>query len=110
MPDVPVPDMGTLIGLCVPGMGMHALPAADLRSATPFLKTMVLGYNHARPIFLEPMITRETLLARRSFTLDVPHVPGEPASVRAPARFRADYDAATQSYRFVFSGLAASTR
>jgi len=110
LPDVPVPNMGTLVGLCVPGMGMHSLPASELRSATTFQKTMVFGYYHARPIFLEPMLTRETLLKRRSFTLDVPHVPGQPIAVRAPTRFRADYDRGAQAYRFVFSGLITSRR
>lgn len=110
LPDVPIPNMGTLVGLCVPGMGMHALPSSELRSTKTFQKTMVLGYYHARPIFLEPMITRETLLKRRSFALDIPRVPGEPATVREPARFRAEYDRAGQSYRFVFSGLTSSTR
>jgi hypothetical protein len=70
---------------------------------------MVLGYYHARPIFLEPMITREQLLKRQSFTLVVPHVPGEPITTRAPTEFRAIYDRGTQSYRFVFSGLTSST-
>ena len=110
LPDVPIPDMGTLVGLCVPGMGMHALPASDLRATTTFLKTMVLGYYHARPIFVEPMITRATLLERRSFALAVPRVPDEPAGVRAPTGFRAEYDAGAQSYRFVFSARGGSTR
>ena len=109
LPDVAVPNMGTLVGICVPGMGMHSLPSSDLRSSS-FTKTMVFGYYHARPIFLEPMITRETLLARRSFTLDVPHVPGQPITTRAPTLFRAEYDRGAQAYRFVFSGLVRSTR
>jgi hypothetical protein len=109
LPDVPVPEMGTLVGLCVPGMGMHSMPAADLR-ATSFSKTMVFGYYHARPIFLEPMLTRELLLRRRSFALAVPHVPGQPITVRAPTEFRAIYDRGTESYRFVFSGLTTVTR
>ena len=109
MPDVAVPNMGTLVGMCVPGMGMHSLPSSDLRSSS-FAKTMVFGYYHARPIFLEPMITREQLLKRKSFTLAVPRVPGEPITTRAPTLFRADYDRASQSYRFVFSGLVRSTR
>ena len=110
LPDVPIPEMGTLVGLCVPQMGMHALPASDLRSTTLFQKTMVLGYYHARPIFVEPMITRATLLERRSFSLSVPRVPDEPAGVRVPAGFRAEYDRGAQSYRFVFSAAAGATR
>jgi hypothetical protein len=110
LPDVPVPDMGTLVGLCVPTMGMHALPASDLRATSAFTKTMVLGYYHARPIFVEPMIARATLLERRSFSLSVPSVPDEPAGVRAPTGFRAEYDRGAQAYRFAFSGLTTSTR
>ncbi len=110
LPDVPVPDMGTLVGLCVPGMGMHALPSSDLHATVPFQKTMVVGYYHARPIFIEPMITREALLAGRAFDLAIPPIRGMGASVRVPTRFRADYDRGTQEYRFVFSGLASATR
>jgi hypothetical protein len=84
MPDVTLPEMpgmgGTLVGLCVPGMGMHSMPQSVLSPRTPFEKTMVFGYYHARPIFLEPMVTRAQLLKRRSFTLLVPSVPGHPRS------------------------------
>jgi len=110
LPDVAIPDMGTLIGLCVPGMGMHSLLSSDLHSSTTFLKTMVLGYYHARPIFVEPMITRATLLERRSFTLSVPQVPDEPVGMHAPGGFRADYDRNAQSYRFVFTTPTDGTR
>jgi len=108
MPDVPGP-MGTLVGLCVPGMGMHSMPGSELDN-TSFAKTMVFGYYHARPIFLEPMVSREQLLKRQSFTLYVPSVPGQPITVRPPTEFRAIYDRGTQSYRFTFSGLITSTR
>jgi hypothetical protein len=110
LPDVPIPNMGTLVGLCVPGMGMHALPGSELRSTTPFQKDMVLGYYHARPIFVEPMIARATLLERRSFSLSVPSVPDEPAGVRVPTGFRAEYDRGAQAYRFAFTAGAGATR
>ncbi len=32
LPDVAIPQLGTLVGICVPGMGMHSLPGAELRS------------------------------------------------------------------------------
>ena len=105
LPDLSIPQIGNLIGLCVPGMGMHALLGAELRASTPFQKTMVVGYYHGRPIFTEPMIARATLLERRSFLVDIPDVPDRPANGRYPTRFRADYDSTAQAYRFVFSAL-----
>ena len=86
-------------------MGMHALPGAELRASTPFQKTMVVGYYHGRPILIEPMITRATLLERRGFLLDIPDVPDRPANVRYPTRFRADYYSTAQAYKFAFSDL-----
>jgi hypothetical protein len=109
LPDVDIPEIGNLIGLCVPQMGMHALPATEMRAATEFQKTMVVGYYRQQPIFVEPMITRATLLERRSFALDVPDVPNRPAHVRYPMRFRADYDSNAQAYRFVFSELTGTS-
>ena len=108
LPDITIPQLGNLIGLCVPGMGMHALPGAELHAPTTFQKTMIVGYYHGRPIFVEPMITRATLLERRSFLLEIPDVPDRPANVRYPRRFRADYDSTAQAYRLVFSDLTAA--
>jgi hypothetical protein len=108
LPDVTIPQVGTLVGLCVPTMGMHALPSAELRSTVPFEKTMIVGYYHQRPIFIEPMITRALLMERRTFSLDVPGVTGEPANVRLPSGFQAQYDSTTQAYRFEFSMPKAS--
>jgi hypothetical protein len=109
LPDVPVPQLGTLVGLCVPNMGMHAMPGADVHRATPFEQAMVVGYYSGRAIFVEPMISRATLLQRRSFDLEMPAVTDVPAGVRYPSRFRADYDSTTQSYRFVFSDFGGAT-
>jgi hypothetical protein len=108
LPDVSIPQLGTLLGLCVPTMGMHAMPGADVHATTPFQKSMIVGYYGGRPIFVEPMIPRTTLLARQSFTLDIPQVPDRPAGARYPTTFRADYDGTAQTYRFVFSGLTAA--
>lgn len=103
LPDVEIPGLGMLPGLCVPMMGMHSLPAEELQGTDPFQKTMVVGYFRGDPIFMEPMITRATLMEKRSFTQAVPSVPGMPAGARYPTSFRADYDSTAQAYRFVFS-------
>ncbi len=109
LPDATIPPIGTLIGICVPGMGMHALPSAELRSATPFEKTMIVGYYHRSPIVVEPMITRATLLARRTFEQPIPPVSGWSAGVQQPSVFRAAYDSTAQAYQFTFTGFARGT-
>ena len=110
--DLP-PDMakmiGTakLVGICVPGMGMHSLPTAELESKDPFKGDMVVGYYHAKPIFLEPMISRASLLEKKAMDFPVPTVPGLTGSF--PRKWHADYDSTTQSYRFIFSGFTPGT-
>lgn len=104
LPDVDIPGLGMLTGLCVPAMGMHSAPAAELASTTVFDGTMVVGYYQASPIFFEPMIAKHHLARRQSFDLAMPEVGGLPEGVRYPRQFRAEYDAASDAYRFVFSG------
>lgn len=111
LPDVPLPPpmaavTGTnvLVGLCVPGMGMHSLLATELESTDTFRGSMVIGYYHQKPIFIEPMLTRAMLLEQRSFTLPIPDIPG--LSGPYPRAFRADYDSTRQAYRFSFSSFA----
>ena len=106
LPDVSIPQLGNLIGLCVPKMGMHALAGPELHAPTPFHQTMIVGYYRGHPTFVEPMVARQTLLERRSFVLDVPDVPDRPANVHFPKRFRADYDSTAQAYRLVFSDFS----
>lgn len=111
LPDVPLPPpmvqltgVSALIGLCAPKMGMHALLTKEMESSELFRGTLVIGYYHDKPIFIEPMLTREMLLERKSFTLPIPQIPGLTSA--HPTAFRADYDADKQAYRFVFSGFA----
>jgi Hypothetical protein TTHB210 len=108
LPDVAIPEMGTLVGLCVPAMGMHALSSAELHSTGLFKQTMIVGYYHQRPIFIEPMITKATLMERRSFNLTVPAIPS-PEGSRYPATFRAYYDSTAQSYTFALAGFGGGT-
>jgi len=105
LPDIEVPGMGVLVGLCVPHMGMHAMPEAEVHETDPFQASMMLGYYGGEPIFFEPMISRDLLLSRSDFSLPVPAIEALPAGVRYPSEFRAEYDAAEQQYRMVFSGF-----
>jgi hypothetical protein len=105
MIDLDIPELGQLVGLCVPEMGMHALLASELQSDKIFDGTMVIGYYQGSPIFFEPMIARDMLMRRQSFELPMPTVSGLPAGVRYPQHFRAEYDAAGAAYRFIFSRI-----
>ena len=109
LPDIPLPpDMAkmmgvsTLVGLCVPQMGMHSLPAAEMESTAPFRGDIVVGSYAGKPVFIEPMVTKAMLMEKKSFDFPIPAIPGIGAH---PTKFHAEFDAAKQSYRFVFSGF-----
>lgn len=105
LPDVDIPDVGHLIGLCVPEMGMHALLQSEMESEEPFNGTMVIGYYAGEPIFFEPMIPQDRFMLLESFSLDMPAVAGTGPGVALPTRFDAIYDEAASAYEFVFSGF-----
>lgn len=105
LPDLTIPELGTLVGTCVPSMGMHAIPAADLEQTGLFEATMIVGYYGGSPIFIEPMIAQDFLLQRADFSLDVPSVEGVAEGVSLPGAFQAEYEEEQDSYRFVFSGF-----
>jgi len=103
MPDDEVPGYGTLIGLCVPAMGMHALNGVDAGATEIFESTMIVGFYEQEVIFVEPMISRAKLLAGHSFATTVPEVEDAGEGVMWPNSFEAIYDEATNSYRFVYT-------
>jgi hypothetical protein len=105
LPDEDIPGLGKLVGICVPNMGMHSLSEREFTSTETFSGTMVLGYYQEAPIFIEPMIAKAKLMERKTFELEIPAGAGG-GTVKYPERFRAEYDAGTDSYRFVFSGFA----
>ena len=112
--DVPLPpDMANmmgvpaLIGLCVPQMGMHAVPASDVESTEPFHASMIVGYTRGKPIFIEPMVAKAMLMEKKSFDLAIPQIPGLAGA--HPTKFHAEFDATKQEYRMVFSEFASET-
>ena len=114
LPDVTMPPpmaamigASTLVGLCVPQMGMHSLLTTELEGTDPFRGTMVIGYYQGKPIFIEPMISKAMLLEQRPFDLAIPEIPG--LAGNRPRSFRAEYDGQQRAYRFVFSNFAAGS-
>lgn len=80
--------------VCVPAMGYHAWPKADALPGATFTASLILGYTPAELVFVEPMITRATLLQRRDFELAItpPAKSGSPLPTRFPTRMRARYE------------------
>lgn len=114
LPDVNLPPpmaamigTATLTGLCVPGMGMHSLLTSEMESTSLFRGTMVIGYYQGKPIFIEPMISKEMLLEQKGFDLPIPAIPG--LTGNRPRTFRAEYDTTQKAYRFVFSDFGAGS-
>lgn len=112
--DLPLPPemaamtgVDTLVGTCVPQMGMHGLRAAELEGTEPWRGGMVIGYYAGRPLFIEPMITKAMLMEKKSFDLAIPEIPGVVGPY--PRSFRATWNEEQQSYRFAFSGFAAGS-
>ena len=107
LPDVTFPPpMGVLKGLCVAGMGMHSLLSSELHGTALFHQTMIVGYYHRVPVFVEPMVAKTTLMDRKTFSIDIPAVPGTSPAEHYPTKFVAVYDSAAQAYKFTFSDFA----
>ena len=114
LPDVPLPpDMAkmtgvpSLIGLCVPQMGMHAILTSEIDRKDAFDGTMVIGYYKGKVVFIEPMIAKSMLMKMRSFDLPIPDMPGFTSA--HPTRFHAEWDATGKSYRFTLTGFTPVT-
>ncbi len=87
---------------CVSAMGYHAWPSADIESKT-FTASIILGYAAQKLVFIEPMVTRERFLARKSFELTIPR-PASLGGARTlfPSHLTATYDATADAYSFEF--------
>ncbi len=105
LPDAMDPEQGLLTGLCVPSMGMHAMPVQELETPGTFDATILVGYYAGDVIFVEPMVSQRKLLEAEAFALPVPSLEGL-VDLNYPMTFRADFDEATRTYNFVFSDFA----
>lgn len=103
LPDMELPGLGTLIGLCVPEMGMHSMLESELDDTDLFGASMIVGYYKQDLIFLEPMVAQAKLQEASSFAMEVPDVPNLSEGVTWPTAFEAVYDEPSNSYRFTFS-------
>ena len=87
---------------CVAAMGYHAWPTADIVTNT-FSASIILGYAAQKMVFIEPMITRELFLSRKSFELVIPRPTSTGgATTLFPSHLTATYEAASDAYSFEF--------
>lgn len=106
LPDATDREHGVLTGLCVPSMGMHAMPEYLAESSDPFTATVLIGYYSGDVIFVEPMVSQAMLLEGEDFSLEVPSVPVLAETLAYPSRFRAVFDESSGEYRLIFSDFA----
>ncbi len=89
---------------CVPYMGVHALPVGDLQLQGSFQETLILGYYRGKPTFVEPMISRQLLLSKVSFSRDIPR-PAAASGKPYPRRVHVEYDPRSNSYHIFLAGF-----
>jgi hypothetical protein len=101
-----VPQYYTPSGTGVPMMGWHWF---DSRSpeyhGQRFTKTLVYGFDRGHLVFVEPMITEATLLAKPKDTLSIPQpTRWEHLGVRNPTKYAITYDAENKTYVITYLG------
>ena len=124
-----VANPATLLGLdpamlAVPMMGMHwidvrspelqMLPGGDPSRYRPFTTTFIYGAWDGQFTFMEPMITRAHILARRTATdpaerdqvIPIPTSPTFPSGAFRPTAYRIAWNAQAREYRIALTTLA----
>lgn len=92
--------------LCTNAQGYHSFPDADKGST--WTGSLIMGYFAGKLAFIEPMITKDKLLAKETFELAVPK-PKSAGGAHAlyPTHMKATFDEASASYSFEFDGFEA---
>jgi hypothetical protein len=91
---------------CVPQMGIHAIPVADMETGFDFWQTFIYGYYDGKLIFLEPMLTSEFFKAKKAISaiIEMPGSALQEMDARSyPTAYSIYYDERLDAYQFVFS-------
>ena len=106
-----VPPNATPDKVCIPRMGFHSLPAGDLGlKPGEFSKTMMAVYYGGKLNAIEPMISRDALLEKKSFSLNVPQLASLGRATRYPGKFEARFDAKASTYNLIFSDFVGTQK
>ena len=86
-------------------MGQHAFDPTSPEYAVggKFTQTFLIGFWGGELTFLEPMITKEYLVGRPDFAVDIPVPAAFGRRTTYPTRFTATYDAGSDSYEMLFT-------
>jgi hypothetical protein len=93
--------------VAVPKMGLHWIdPTSPELNGQKFTRTFIYGSWNGETIFWEPMVTREFIMSRPDFQIDVQ----QPERVATPGYYPKGYavrwDAERSEYRIALTGLA----
>jgi hypothetical protein len=88
----------------VPQMGVHVFRPSDLEK--DFTDALILGYYAGTMIFIEPMVTQETLLMQQPIAYEIPMPASIEGNTRYPTRFTIEYDTASGACILKFSDFA----
>jgi hypothetical protein len=93
--------------LSVPEMGRHSAPLREFTATDDWQATMLAGFlpDASYMHMLEPMVTREFLLQRRTFVMQVPRPAALGRATQYPAKLWVLYDNTMDAYHFVFTGF-----
>lgn len=110
LPQVPAPRLPAGYAqpeFSVPQMGRHSSPLSEFTAIDLWEATMVSGFLPDASLmhFIEPMLTRDFLLKRQSFTLPIPMPNVLGKTTLYPSEFVAHYDQDQDAYHFVFKGF-----
>jgi hypothetical protein len=93
--------------ISIPQMGRHDAPISEFTATDHWLATMLAGFlpDASSMHFLEPMVTQELLLQRKSFSMRVPRPATLGRATRYPAECVFHYENSVDSYQIVFIGF-----
>jgi hypothetical protein len=86
-------------------MGRHASPESAFVDPDFLSTVMIAGFvpDGTQMHFIEPMVSREFLLERADFALEVPMPQAFGRVTLYPTRLTVEYDSDLDAYRFIFS-------
>jgi hypothetical protein len=92
--------------MAVPNMGVHWLDSrAPELNGQPFTDTFIYGFYHGKLIFLEPMITLQTITSKKEVDINIKQPQAFQQPGYYPTLHKLYYDSSTKEYVVAMEGL-----